>query len=118
MHRLFRFGSSRKNIPFVVVVFLASVAFSQASNPQRPRLGLALSGGGALGLAHVGVLQYFEEHQIPIGAVAGTSMGGLVGGFYATGLNSKELENVALTANFDRLLSTNPEYEDRPVAEK
>src|SRR5271165_2268136 len=51
----------------------------------RPRIGVALEGGGALGLAHIGVLQWFEDHHIPIDYLAGTSMGGLVGGLYATG---------------------------------
>jgi NTE family protein len=47
---------------------------------SRPKIGIALEGGGALGLAHIGVLQWFEDHHIPIDYVAGTSMGGLVGG--------------------------------------
>jgi hypothetical protein len=50
----------------------------------RARIGVALEGGGALGLAHIGVLEWFEKHHIPVDYVAGTSMGGLVGGFYAT----------------------------------
>src|SRR5271166_4435770 len=54
---------------------------------DRPKIGLALEGGGALGEAHIGVLKWFEEHHIPIDYLAGTSMGGLVGGMYATGKN-------------------------------
>src|SRR5882672_7436807 len=57
----------------------------------RPRIGVALEGGGALGLAHVGVLQWFEEHHIPVDCIAGTSMGGLVGGFYASGMSPADL---------------------------
>ena len=58
-------------------------AAEPTAQPARPRLkiGVALEGGGALGLAHVGVLQWFEDHHIPIDYLAGTSMGGLVGGF-------------------------------------
>src|ERR1700719_2804254 len=52
----------------------------------RPKIGVALEGGGAMGLAHIGVLKWFEEHRIPVDYVAGTSMGGLVGGFYAAGM--------------------------------
>jgi hypothetical protein len=48
--------------------------------PARPRVGLALGGGSARGLAHIGVLRWFDEHRIPIDAIAGTSMGGLLGG--------------------------------------
>src|SRR5215469_10880585 len=60
----------------------------------RPKIGVALEGGGALGLAHIGVLQWFEEHRIPVDYIAGTSMGGLVGGFYATGRSPKEMREL------------------------
>lgn len=60
-----------------------------------PKIGLALSAGGARGLAHVGVIQVLEENQIPIAAIAGTSMGAYVGAVYATGLNGKDLELLA-----------------------
>jgi NTE family protein len=63
---------------------------------QKPRLkiGVALEGGGALGLAHIGVLQWFEDHHIPIDYIAGTSMGGLVAGLYATGKTPEQLKAV------------------------
>jgi NTE family protein len=96
----------------------AQETITQPVPARRKKVGLALSGGGALGMAHVGVLKYFEEHNIPIDAVAGTSMGGLVGGLFATGLNSKELEQVARTTDFENILRATPDYEDRPVAEK
>lgn len=57
----------------------------------RPRIGLVLEGGGALGFAHIGVLQWLEEHHIPVDDVAGTSMGGLVGGLYASGNSPNEI---------------------------
>ncbi len=63
----------------------ASATNSGATQKARPKVGVALEGGGALGLAHIGVLQWFEDHHIPVDYIAGTSMGGLVGGFYATG---------------------------------
>jgi len=49
----------------------------------RPRIGLVLSGGGARGAAHIGVLKVLEENHVPIDAIAGTSMGAVVGGLYA-----------------------------------
>ncbi|HTT25125.1 MAG TPA: patatin-like phospholipase family protein, partial [Candidatus Sulfotelmatobacter sp.] len=52
--------------------------------PRRPTVGVALEGGGALGLAHIGVLRWFEQHHIPIDYLSGNSMGALVGGMYAT----------------------------------
>jgi NTE family protein len=60
----------------------------------RPKIGVALEGGGALGLAHIGVLRWFEQHQIPIDYLAGTSMGGLVGGMYATGMRAEEIRDL------------------------
>ena len=76
----------------VIVISLLTVPMpAEQSVPDsqqpasRPRVGLALGGGAARGLAHVGVLEWFEEHRIPVDAIAGTSIGGLVGGGYATG---------------------------------
>jgi len=60
-------------------------------------IGVALEGGGALGQAHIGVLKWFEEHHIPIDFLAGTSMGGLVGGLYATGKTADELREACMT---------------------
>lgn len=64
---------------------------------HSPRIGVALSAGGAKGLAHIGVIQVLEEHGIPVSAIAGTSMGAYVGGMWASGLNGKELEALAAT---------------------
>ncbi len=63
---------------------------------KAPRVGLALSGGGARGLAHIGVLKVFEEQGVPIHALAGTSMGGLIAASYAAGMSTSELEAAAL----------------------
>ena len=65
-----------------------------AAEFHRPRIGLVLSGGGARGAAHVGVIQALEEMRIPIDAVAGTSMGAVVGGLYAAGLSGTEIAQV------------------------
>jgi NTE family protein len=59
---------------------------------ERPRVGLVLSGGGARGLAHVGVLKVLERERIPVDVIAGTSMGAIVGGLYASGLNAADIE--------------------------
>ncbi|MDX6384565.1 MAG: hypothetical protein QOK48_2138 [Blastocatellia bacterium] len=62
---------------------------------KRPRIGLALSGGAARGMAHIGVLRAFEENAIPVHAIAGASAGALVGGLYASGLSIAQLEAMA-----------------------
>ncbi len=89
-----------------------------SKSTDRPTVGVALSGGGALGLAHIGVIRYFEEHHIPIDRIAGTSMGGLIGGLYATGLNASELTGIAEHADWDLLLNPTPQYRDQPIVEK
>src|SRR3954451_23184224 len=105
----------------IILLTISAFCAGQDSNspaPVRPRVGLALSGGGALGLAHIGVIQYFEERHIPIDLVAGTSMGGLIGGFYAVGKNSHDLKGIVDQADWDALLSPNPRFVDQPVVEK
>lgn len=94
--------------------------FVNAQNQPQPRtgVGIALSGGGALGLAQIGVLKYFEDHHIPIDYIGGTSMGGLIGGFYATGLTPSELEEIVRDAKWDDLLSPNYQFHDAPIVEK
>ena len=65
----------------------AGAAERSSVDPARPRIGLVLSGGGARGAAHVGVLKALEEMRVPIDAIAGTSMGAVVGGLYASGMS-------------------------------
>jgi len=79
---------------------------------SRPRIGIALEGGGALGFAHIGVLQWMEDHHIPIDYIAGTSMGGLVGGLYATGKSPKQLEQIVLAQDWDLIIGGETPFED------
>ena len=74
----------------IVAVLLLALGVAWAQD--RPRIGLVLSGGGARGLAHVGVLKVLEEQRVPIDAIAGTSMGAIVGGLYASGMTADELD--------------------------
>jgi NTE family protein len=67
----------------------------------RPRIGLVLSGGGARGLAHVGVLKVLEEHRVPIDAIAGTSMGAVIGGLYSAGMSPAEIEALVSTLDWN-----------------
>ena len=75
----------------------------QSSLQPRPRIGVAFGGGSAKGFAHVGVLRWFEDHHIPIDLVAGTSMGGLVGGAYASGMSSRELAALLKRTDWDQM---------------
>src|SRR5262249_43024981 len=85
---------------------------AQPGKPLRPKIGIALEGGGALGLAHIGVIEWFEEHHIPVDYVAGTSMGGLVGGLYATGKSPKELQAIVEAQNWNLIIGGKTPYED------
>src|ERR1700691_3503704 len=67
---------------------------TRAHGVRRPRIGLGLGGGGALGVAHNGVMLWVGEHHNPVGYVAGTSMGALVGGIYATGHSPEDLRKI------------------------
>ncbi len=72
----------------------------------RPRVGLVLSGGGARGLAHVGVLKVLEAAHVPIDVIAGTSMGAIIGGLYASGMPADEIERELLKVDWNRLFAT------------
>lgn len=78
----------------VVWALLGAVAVTAQAPASRPRVGLVLSGGGARGVAHVGVLKVLDRLHIPIDAVAGTSMGAVVGGLFASGLSADSMELV------------------------
>jgi NTE family protein len=75
------------------------------SAPPRPKIGLALSGGGARGAAHVGVLQVLESLHVPVDYIAGTSMGAVVGGLYASGFTADELGQLLASLDWDVLFS-------------
>lgn len=71
----------------------------------RPKIGLALSGGGPKGFAHIGIIKVLEKHNIPIDYIAGTSAGALIGACYALKKNIKEVENLALSNTWKRMFS-------------
>ena len=96
-----------------LVIFLLPIGFAtevlateaESGGAQRPRIGLVLSGGGARGAAHVGVIRVLEENRIPIDVIAGTSMGAIVGGLYASGMSVDEIDHTIRTIDWDDALS-------------
>lgn len=80
-------------------------AQGKAKETSRPKIALVLSGGGAKGFAHIGVLKVLEEEGIPIDMIVGTSMGSLVGGIYSLGYNASELENLVKSLDWETTLS-------------
>ncbi|NIZ46481.1 patatin-like phospholipase family protein [Entomospira nematocerorum] len=81
-----------------VMVFMHNIAWS------RPKVGLVLGGGGALGLAHVGVIEVLEEYGIPVDIVTGVSMGSMVGAYYALGFTAKDIDKVTREMNILEIL--------------
>jgi NTE family protein len=112
----------RRVLAFLVLLAFPIFAAAQASSApqkaprtplkQRLKIGVALEGGGALGLAHIGVLQWFEEQHVPVDYIAGTSMGGLVGGFYATGVSPADMKTLIERLDWDAILRDRTPYQD------
>lgn len=83
----------------------ASRAEEPAASTARPKVGLVLGGGGALGMAHVGVLKVLEEQRIPIDYIGGTSMGSIIGGLYASGMSPAEIEEFLSGLDWNEVMS-------------
>src|SRR3954462_6296100 len=97
----------------------AAPAWAQANAPpRRPKLALVLSGGGAMGIAHVGAIQVLEKLGIRPDLIVGTSMGSVVGGLYASGMNGAELERAVETMNWDLVFDTSPSRDGLTYREK
>jgi NTE family protein len=89
-----------------------------AAAPVRPRIGVVLSGGGARGLTHVGVLKVLEELRIPIDYIAATSMGAIVGGLYSSGVSANELERLVTSLDWPAFFSDQPARRELSVRRK
>jgi NTE family protein len=93
---------------FIILLFSQENSFSQekkSDSVKRPKIGLVLSGGGAKGFAHIGVLKVLEEAGIKIDYIGGTSMGSIVGGLYASGYNASQIDSIFKKTNFDELIN-------------
>ena len=110
------------------LLFVLSVVGSALAEPReqplppvgahRPKIGLVLAGGGALGMAHVGVLKELEANRIPVDVIAGTSMGSIVGAAYASGATVREMEEILSETDWDALFNEtiareNVDYRDK-----
>jgi NTE family protein len=110
----------------IVVLALACLAAPVLGAPTshssqadgRPTVGLVLSGGGARGVAHVGVLRVLEEMQVPVDYVAGTSMGAIIGGLYASGLSADEIARAIENMDWNAMFRDHPDRKDRSFRRK
>ena len=96
----------------------AEVQAGPAVPDGRPRIGLVLSGGGARGMAHVGVIQVLEEMKIPIFCIAGTSMGAIVGGLYAAGMSPADMEKFVTSMEWNEAFKDKPPPSEMPFRRK
>ncbi|AYO58759.1 patatin [Chryseobacterium sp. 6424] len=95
---------------WLFIIFLCSVCvYSQTQNvpgnPKRPKIGLSLSGGGAKGFAHIGVLKLIDSLGVKIDYISGTSMGAIVGGLYASGYSGEEIEKIVMEIDFYNIIA-------------
>jgi NTE family protein len=102
----------------LLLLSLISLGFCYSSEllaqGKRPKIGLVLAGGGALGFAHVGVLKVLEENRIPIDIITGTSMGSIVGGAYAAGVDLTEMEKILTSTDWDALFQEDSDRRGTP----
>ncbi len=91
-------------------VIISIFSYSQVKEnlviPPHPKIGLSLSGGGAKGFAHIGVLKVLDSMGVKVDYIGGTSMGAIIGGLYATGYTGKDIENIILNTDFYNVLSS------------
>ncbi|RPH99796.1 MAG: patatin [Lysobacterales bacterium] len=110
------------NLARMILAALLCLCYSSPVLPrtddERPKIGLALSGGGARGGAHVGVLKALEELGVPVDFIAGTSMGAIIGGFYAAGYRADEIERLLNETDWNSALSDQPVRQDRSMRKK
>ena len=101
---------ARRAVAVALCTWLAATV--AAADEARPRVGLVLSGGGARGAAHIGVLKVLEEQHVPVDAIAGSSMGAVVGSLYASGLSAAEIERIIGSVDWQDAFRDRPPRED------
>ena len=111
------------NPKFYILFFCCFIGFAQNPVKKNPKVGLVLSGGGAKGLAHIGVLKAIDSLGVRIDYIGGTSMGAAVGGLYASGYSAQQLDSIFRKIDFDVLLGdkvprASKTFQERKNAEK
>ncbi len=101
----------------LLICFL-SILLVNGALAQRPKVGLVLSGGGAKGISHIGILQAIDSAGLKIDYLTGTSMGSIIGGLYAIGYSGREIEKISDNLDWDAILSNKPNYSDISIDEK
>lgn len=105
-------------LTFISILPVLSIVSTAEAAQDRPRIGLVLGGGGARGMAHVGVLKVLEEMRIPVDCVAGTSMGSIIGGLYASGMTLDDMEKTLASINWPEVFRDGPPRANLPFRTK
>jgi len=99
----------KRTVAFCLILFACLNMFAQG---ERPKVALVLSGGGAKGAAHIGVIKVLEEYDIPVDMIVGSSIGAVIGGLYAQGYTGEQLESMMLSQNWQKLILDNDGQKD------
>src|SRR3954466_15144796 len=124
MHNLFSYCTVSvfcdRLYSFLMKVWLPLLLFlfAATTNAQRPKIGLVLSGGGAKGLAHIGILKAIDSAGLKIDYITGTSMGSIIGGLYAIGYSADSIEKIARKIDWDLLISNQSSLRTLTMVEK
>jgi NTE family protein len=118
MRKMIRICTSLLIPGTLLIAAMAGAESQPASKPGRPKLGVALSGGGARGLAHVGVLKVMEEAGLRPDFITGTSMGSVVGALYASGYTAAQIEAMVLAEDLTTILMDQVARDDKSVQDK
>ncbi len=97
---------------YLLLIFSSALAYGLDEDTglrESPRIGIAFGGGGARGIAHIGMIKAFEEEGIPVDIIAGTSMGSIIGGLYAAGYSGKDLERIVNEIDWNNIFSEQPD---------
>ena len=101
-----------------IIQSTADNVFKGDHKGKRPTIALVLSGGGAKGAAHIGVLKVLEKYNVPIDIVIGTSIGSIIGGMYSIGYTPDEIEKTVLNLDFFSLLNNSKDRKYKNIEEK
>ena len=105
-------------LPGLLCIPDPSMIVAAATAQNRPRVGLALGGGGARGIAHIGVLKVLEEMEIPVDCIAGTSMGSIIGGLYAAGMSPEQMSEAVQAIDWPQAFADGPPRSNLPFRTK
>ena len=105
-------------VALVLLLSFPSIPLFAEEGPDHPRIGLVLSGGGARGGAHVGVLKALEEFDVHVDYIAGTSMGAIIGALYASGYSPEEIESFLIETDWNKGLTDQPDRQHRTMRKK